>query len=78
MERNFFPKLEVYLRVCLETWEKNKRIEACVSSSKVCIENLLALFQFTAPAKTNGNNFNENHQNSESNDEIDPCWQMTH
>ena len=51
MERHFFPNLEVYLRAFLEKWKKNKRIEASISSSKVDIEYLCALFQFTTPAQ---------------------------
>ena len=73
--KTIFPKLEVYLRTHLEKWKKNKRIEACVSSSQVGIDRLRTLFQFTAPAKENDNNANETSQNNNANDEIDAYWQ---
>ena len=72
--KKMFPKLEVYLGTHLEKWKKNKWIEACVSSSKVGIENLRKLFQLTTPPQTNVNDLSQNIQNSESSNEIDSCW----
>ena len=62
------------MRTCLEKWKKNKWIEACVSWSKVGIENLLKLFQLTTPPQTNGNDLSQNIKNSESSNEIDSHW----
>ena len=47
---NIFPKLEVYLRMYLNKWNKNKKIEANALASKNSINNLRTLFQFTTPA----------------------------
>ena len=53
-----FPKLEVCLRMCLDKWNKNKKIEACALASKNGIKNLRTSFQFTAPAmRSTANNY---------------------
>ena len=50
---NIYPKLEVSIRLCLEKWKKNKRVESCMAVSRLGMWNLSTFFLRSTPNDIN-------------------------